>query len=127
MKTMIRFLVILKQYLRWFNFLNKALRDVPIKIIFFTKIHLILFLLLMLEMKKFDAHLCQEFEQNPKMTISDFTGLRISLQSGKIPFAMGRHIRLANQIWVTIDIDYAEDREYEWPDFTYIEILLCAL
>lgn len=55
MKTMIRFLVILKQYLRWFNFLNKALRDVPIKIIFFTKIHLILFLLLMLEMKKFDA------------------------------------------------------------------------
>ena len=52
---MIRFLVILKQYLRWFNFLNKALRDVPTKIIFFTEIHLILFLLLMLEMKKFDA------------------------------------------------------------------------
>ena len=55
MKTMIRFLVILKQYLGWFNFLNKALRDIPIKIIFFTEIHLILFLLLMLEMKKFDA------------------------------------------------------------------------
>lgn len=55
MKTMIRFLVILKQYLGWFNFFNKALRDVPIKIIFFTEIHLILFLLLMLEMKKFDA------------------------------------------------------------------------
>ena len=55
MKTMIRFLVILKQYLGWFNLLNKALRDVPIKIIFFTEIHLILFLLLMLEMKKFDA------------------------------------------------------------------------
>ena len=43
MKTMIRFLVILKQYLGWFNFLNKALRDVPIKIIFFTEIHLIFF------------------------------------------------------------------------------------
>lgn len=55
MKTIIRFLVILKQYLGWFNFLHKALRDVPIKIIFFTEIHLILFLLLMLEMKKFDA------------------------------------------------------------------------